>query len=95
MSLTEQDIQRIAKLARIRLTGSEEKKVQIELSNIFSMIEKLRAVDTQGTEPMSHAQDIALFMRPDEVSEVNLRENFQKNAPATHDGLYLVPKVIE
>lgn len=95
MSLTEQDVQRVAKLARIRLSQQGLSKMQTELSHILTMLEKLRTIDTEGVAPMSHAQDIILHARKDCVTEDNQRTLFQQNAPQTEDGLYLVPKVIE
>ena len=95
MSLTEQDVQRVAKLARIRLSQQGLTKMQTELSHILTMLEKLRTINTEGVSPMSHAQDIILRTRRDCVTEKNQRDLFQQNAPQTEDGLYLVPKVIE
>jgi aspartyl-tRNA(Asn)/glutamyl-tRNA(Gln) amidotransferase subunit C len=55
----------------------------------------MNAVDTKGVEPMAHPLHMAQRLRPDAVTEPNRREDFQAGAPATEDGLYLVPKVIE
>ncbi len=95
MSLSIDDVQRIAKLARIRVTEDEALGYQARLNGIFRLIEEMQAVDTAGVEPMSHAQDLAQRLRPDQVTEPNLREAFQAVAPQTENGLYLVPKVIE
>lgn len=95
MSLTEQDVQSIAKLARIRLSNQDLSIMQKELSNILSMLEKLNTIPTEGVIPMLHAKDITIRPRPDVVSEKNQRELFQQTAPQTENGLYLVPKVIE
>lgn len=95
MSLTEQDIQRIAKLARIRLSNQDISKMHTELSNILTMLEKLNTIPTEGIIPMFHAKDITIRPRPDCVTEKDQRELFQQSAPQTENGLYLVPKVIE
>lgn len=95
MSLSEQDVQRIARLARIELSGAQPELVKNELNQILDMIESLRAIDTEGVVPMSHAQDVSLRTRPDAVSETSQRDAFQKIAPQVENGLYLVPKVIE
>jgi aspartyl-tRNA(Asn)/glutamyl-tRNA(Gln) amidotransferase subunit C len=65
------------------------------LNEIFALIEQMQAVDTAGVEPMTHAEDIALRLRADEVTEPDRRSAYQAVAPAVADGLYLVPKVIE
>ena len=70
-----------------------------QINGFFDMVEKIRAVDTTGVEPLAHPmatiQDITLRLREDRVSEPNNREANQRNAPAVEHGLFLVPKVIE
>lgn len=95
MSLTQTDIQRIARLSRIALTETEVEAVGKQLDGILGLIEKLQAVDTTGIEPMSHARDVALRLRDDVVRDTDRHAAFQAVAPAVQDGLYLVPKVIE
>lgn len=62
---------------------------------MFALIEQLQSIDTAGVEPMTHAQDLALRLRPDEVTEPNRRDDYQQVAPSVEHGLYLVPRVIE
>ncbi|MEO9385067.1 Asp-tRNA(Asn)/Glu-tRNA(Gln) amidotransferase subunit GatC [Chromobacterium phragmitis] len=95
MSLTHQDVARIAKLARINVSEAEIAATADQLNNIFGLIEKMQAVDTAGIEPMAHPQDVSLRLRDDVVTEVNRREAFQAVAPQVEKGLFLVPKVIE
>ena len=95
MALSTQDIRRIAHLARIEITSAEANDVQRKLDSIFDLINEMRAVDTEGIVPMSHAQDVTLPLREDRVSEPDQHALFQSLASAVHDGLYLVPKVIE
>ncbi|MEW5708672.1 MAG: Asp-tRNA(Asn)/Glu-tRNA(Gln) amidotransferase subunit GatC [Pseudomonadota bacterium] len=95
MSLSLDDVRRIAYLARIAITEEEAETVLQQLTGIFALIEKMQAVDTRGIEPMAHAQDVVLRLRPDEVTEADQRELFQSIAPRVEAGLYLVPKVIE
>ncbi|MBM4181473.1 MAG: Asp-tRNA(Asn)/Glu-tRNA(Gln) amidotransferase subunit GatC [Betaproteobacteria bacterium] len=95
MSLSIDDVQRIAKLARIRVNEAEAAGYQTQLNGIFGLIEAMQAVDTTGVEPMSHAQDLSQRLRADAVTEPDRRQAFQAVAPQTEDGLYLVPKVIE
>ncbi len=95
MSLTAKDVERIAKLARIRVDEVEVAAYQTQLNGIFGLIEEMQSVDTDGIEPMSHAQDLFQRLRADTVSEPDRRSAFQSIAPQTENGLYLVPKVIE
>ena len=99
MSLTSADIARIANLARLELNPVEGERMLIQINGFFDMVEKIRAVDTTGIEPLAHPvaaiQDIALRLREDRVSEPNNIDANQRNAPAVEHGLFLVPKVIE
>jgi aspartyl-tRNA(Asn)/glutamyl-tRNA(Gln) amidotransferase subunit C len=95
MALTIDDVKRVAHLARIAVTDSEAEDVLSKLTGIFGLIEDMRKVDTTGIAPMSHAADVTLELREDAVTETDKREVYQAIAPATADGLYLVPKVIE
>lgn len=95
MSLTPDQLQRIAVLARIDVSGEELRGVTERLNRVLGLIDQLQSVDTQGIEPMSHALDLVQRLRPDEVTEPDRREAYQKGAPAVEKGLYLVPKVIE
>ncbi len=95
MALTLNDVKRIAHLARIEIEPREAEQVLAQLSGIFRLIEQMQAVNTDGVEPMSHAQDLTLRLREDEVTETDQRPLFQPIAPQTEAGLYLVPKVIE
>ncbi|OOG53512.1 Asp-tRNA(Asn)/Glu-tRNA(Gln) amidotransferase subunit GatC [Polaromonas sp. C04] len=99
MALTPQDIGRIANLARLELQPLESERLLTQLNGFFEIVEKMRAVDTTGLEPMAHpmavSQDVVLRLRDDVVSEPNQREANQRSAPAVERGLFLVPKVIE
>lgn len=95
MSLTDDQIRRLARLARIALEPRESGAVAERLNRILELVGQIQAVDTAGIEPMSHALDLVQRLRPDEVSEPDRREAYQSVAPAVEEGLYLVPKVIE
>ena len=95
MSLTLDQVQRIAHLARIEISDDEALTTQGHLNGIFQLIEQMQAVDTTGVEPMAHAQDVSQRLREDAVTEVDRRAAYQAVAPETEAGLYLVPKVIE
>jgi aspartyl-tRNA(Asn)/glutamyl-tRNA(Gln) amidotransferase subunit C len=95
MSLTLDDVKRIAQLARIEVGEDEAAGYLAQLGSILSLVEEMQAVDTTGVEPMAHAQDVVLRLREDVVSEANRRDAYQAVAPQVEAGLYLVPKVIE
>ncbi|HRF29029.1 MAG: Asp-tRNA(Asn)/Glu-tRNA(Gln) amidotransferase subunit GatC [Dechloromonas sp.] len=95
MSLTLEQVKRIAHLARIEISDDEALTTQGHLNGIFQLIEQMQAVDTAGVEPMAHAQDVSQRLREDAVTEVDRRAAYQAVAPETEAGLYLVPKVIE
>jgi aspartyl-tRNA(Asn)/glutamyl-tRNA(Gln) amidotransferase subunit C len=95
MSLTTEDVKRIAHLARIEIGEDEAQSTLKQLSGILGLIEEMQAVDTSGIEPMSHSQDVTQRLREDVVTETDQRELFQSVAPAVENALYLVPKVIE
>ena len=95
MSLTPDDIKRLAQLARIDIDADAARDVRVKLEGIFRLIDELQAIDTTGIEPMAHAQDVMLPLRDDVVTERDRRAEYQQAAPHVADGLYLVPKVIE
>lgn len=103
MSLTALDISRIANLARLELSPPEAERMRGQINDFFSIVEKMRAVDTTGIEPLAHPVDayrattggMTLRLRDDVATEPNNREANQTSAPAVERGLFLVPKVIE
>ncbi|HEY0202089.1 MAG TPA: Asp-tRNA(Asn)/Glu-tRNA(Gln) amidotransferase subunit GatC [Burkholderiaceae bacterium] len=99
MPLTPQEISRIAHLARLELTPTESERMLTQINGFFDIVERMRAVDTTGLEPLPHpiaaVRDITLRLRDDVPSEPNQREANQQSAPAVERGLFVVPKVIE
>lgn len=99
MSLTLDDVSRIAHLARLELQPAESAEMLGHLTGFFRIVDQMSAVDTSGVEPLytplSAVQEVALRLREDRVTETNQRELNQQSAPAVEDGLFLVPKVIE
>ena len=95
MALTLDDVRRVAHLARIEVSDEDAASVLRDLTNIFELIERMQAVEVTGIEPMSHAQDLALRLRDDVVTEDDQHALFQSVAPQVEADLYLVPKVIE
>ena len=95
MSLSDDQIRRIARLARIDIGQAESAEVRERLNRVLGLIDQLQAVDTTGIEPMSHALDVVQPLREDTVTEADQRATCQAGAPAVEGGLYLVPRVIE
>ena len=99
MSLSPDQIERIARLARIAVSPSEAEELRVQLNRVLELVDQLQSIDTAGIEPMSHALEALLpsgqRLRSDRVTEPDQRAEFQGIAPAVDAGLYLVPKVIE
>ena len=95
MSLTPEDISKIAQLARLNLSEADTAAYSLNLSNILDFIAQMDQADTTNIEPLAHPLDISQRLRPDVVTEENLRDKYQRIAPQVEAGLYLVPKVIE
>jgi aspartyl-tRNA(Asn)/glutamyl-tRNA(Gln) amidotransferase subunit C len=99
MALTPDDISRIAHLARLELHSEERERMLAQINGFFGLVERMRAVDTTGVEPLAHPvaafEDVALRLRQDIASEPDNRDANQRSAPVVERGLFLVPKVIE
>jgi aspartyl-tRNA(Asn)/glutamyl-tRNA(Gln) amidotransferase subunit C len=94
-----EDVKRIAHLSRLALSDEEAVATLNQLQKVFDLVEQMQAINTDGIEPLAHPIEqimtIAQPLREDAVTEVDQREAYLKNAPAQHEGLFLVPKVIE
>jgi aspartyl-tRNA(Asn)/glutamyl-tRNA(Gln) amidotransferase subunit C len=98
MSLSDDQVRRLARLARIAIGPEESAAVVDRLNRVLALVDEMRRVDTAGIEPMAHALEShspGQRLRPDSVTEPDRREIYQSVAPAVEGGLYLVPKVIE
>ena len=95
MSLTLSDVEKIARLSRLSLSDAEKQQSLRELNDIFAMVEKMQAVDTDGIEPMAQPHEVALRLRDDVVTETDLAAEYQAVAPEVRNRLYIVPQVIE
>jgi aspartyl-tRNA(Asn)/glutamyl-tRNA(Gln) amidotransferase subunit C len=95
MALGRNEIQRLAALARIGIDDDIASDVAAKISDILTLIEQMQSVDTSRVEAMANPLDAAQRLRPDVVTEGDQRERFQAIAPATENGLYLVPKVLD
>lgn len=94
MSLSQDDVKRVAQLARIALTNLEVKTTLVQLNSILALVDQMQNLPTDSVIPMSHPLDLTQILRADQVTESNLRERFQELAPDARQGLYLVPKVV-
>ncbi len=94
-TLTEKDVKKIAHLARIEIDAETIPEHVDSLSNILNFVEQINEVNTDKIKPMAHPQDIFQRLRSDEVTTENESKLYQKLAPKTEAGLYLVPKVID
>lgn len=95
MSLSPEEVRKIAHLARLEVSGEEVETYAGELSSILELVDRMNAIDTSDITPMAHPQHATQRLRPDAVSESDQRERFQALAPSTERGLYLVPRVVE
>ncbi len=95
MSLSLQDVKKIAKLARIKMSEEEIQKYQGELNKIFDWIEQLSEVNTDNTDPMYSVVDQPLALRKDQISDGGIRDKVLQNAPDSKYGFFVVPKVVE
>ena len=95
MSVDAQTVHRIAHLARIAVADDEIPHLQAELNAILAFVEQLAAVDVANIEPMTSVTPMAMKKRPDIVTDGEIAEQILRNAPATQDGFFLVPKVVE
>ncbi|MDR2259776.1 MAG: Asp-tRNA(Asn)/Glu-tRNA(Gln) amidotransferase subunit GatC [Azoarcus sp.] len=95
MSLSNEQVGRLARLARLAVSDDAIDATRAQLDDILALVAQMRAIDTNGIEPMSHPQELAARLREDAVTETDRRAAFQAIAPHAEAGLYLVPKVIE
>ena len=95
MSLDQEQVRKIAALAKLKIDDTQIAAYQENLSNILELVDQLSAADTNGVDPMAHPLDAVQRLRADVVTEENQREHFQKIAPAVDQGHYLVPRVVE
>jgi aspartyl-tRNA(Asn)/glutamyl-tRNA(Gln) amidotransferase subunit C len=95
MSIEQDEIEKIAELARVRIDQAQIADVTEHITEILQLVDQLQAVDTSGVQPMANPLDATQRLRVDEVTESNHRDQFQAIAPAVEEGLYLVPKVID
>ena len=89
------EIRKLANLARLHIDDDALDEVATSITNVLRLVDQLQVVDISNVEFMAHPLDSVQRLRADVVTESNERDVFQAIAPATEDGLYLVPKVID
>jgi aspartyl-tRNA(Asn)/glutamyl-tRNA(Gln) amidotransferase subunit C len=95
MSIERNDVLNAAHLARLAINDSDVEDFTQDLANIISLADQMQTVNTDSIEPMAHPLDASQRLRADRVTETDQRAHFQQQAPATEEGLYLVPRVID
>ena len=95
MKISKQEVEHVAKLARLELSEQEKEKLTDQLSNILTYVETLNGLDTKGVEPTAHVLDIKNVVREDVGAPSLPRERALANAPDQAAGHYKVPKIIE
>ena len=95
MSLTSDDVKRVAKLAQLGLTDVETTETLARLNSILELVDQMQQIDTDGVAPLAHPLELKQALRAGAVAETNQRDKFQAIAPQVDAGLYLVPRVVE
>jgi aspartyl-tRNA(Asn)/glutamyl-tRNA(Gln) amidotransferase subunit C len=95
MSVDQNTVRRIARLARIAVTDDEVPHLQGELNAILAFVEQLNEVDVEGVDPMTSVTPMVMKKREDRVTDGGYPDQIVRNAPATEDNFFLVPKVVE
>jgi len=95
MALDKTEVEKIAHLARLHINESETEEVTTRITDILTLIDQMQSLDTEAVEPLAHPLDVVQRLRVDEITEENQRDRLQQLAPASEDGLYLVPKVLD
>lgn len=95
MFLTDDDILKLSKLSRLKISNEEKKYLLEDLNNIFNMINDIKELNITNTDSCTHPYDLSQRLREDIVIEIKNKDELQKNAPMVEKGFYIVPKVIE
>jgi aspartyl-tRNA(Asn)/glutamyl-tRNA(Gln) amidotransferase subunit C len=95
MALDKSEVEKIAHLARLHISDEDTEEVTTRITDILTLIDQMQSVDTDSVEAMAHPLDVVQRLRADQITEDNQREDLQKLAPNSANGLYLVPKVLE
>ena len=95
MSVTKDDVRKVARLSRIAVTDAHAEELIGELNGILNWIDQLNEVDVDGVEPMTSVVETTLPMREDVVNDGNIQDQVLANAPRSEDGFFVVPKAVE
>ena len=95
MALNADDVTRVARLARLQVTDTEAAELTERLNSILGMVDELQQADVSDAAPLAHPLDVEQPLRADQVTEQDIRDQVMPLAPATEDGCFLVPRVIE
>jgi len=95
MSVTQDDVRRIARLARIAEPSSRVAQLTEEMNQILHWVEQLNEVDIEGAEPMTTPVNTPLPLREDAVTDGGIQDQVLKNAPKSEEGFFVVPKSVE
>ncbi len=95
MALDKSEIEKIAHLARLHISDSEAEEVTSRITDILALIDQMQTVDTESVEAMAHPLEVVQRLRADAITEKDQRDELQKLAPASENGLYLVPRVLD
>lgn len=95
MSVTKEDVRKVARLSRIAVSEERLEEMTGELNGIMDWIDQLNEVDVEGVEAMTSVVETALPMREDVVTDGNIQDKVLANAPRSEDGFFVVPKAVE
>ncbi len=95
MSVTKDDVRKVARLSRIAVPDERLEELAGELNGIMGWIDLLNEVDIEGVEPMTSVVATTLPLRDDVVTDGNIRDKVLANAPSSEDGFFVVPKAVE
>jgi aspartyl-tRNA(Asn)/glutamyl-tRNA(Gln) amidotransferase subunit C len=93
--ISREDVEHVARLARLHLSDDELTRIQAQLTGILGYIDKLRALDVDGVEPTTHAVPLVNVMRDDEIRPCLPREEMLANAPDPSGDFFRVPRILE
>ncbi len=95
MSVTRDDVRKVARLSRIAVPEARLEELAGELNGILGWIDQLNEVDVSGVEPMTSVVEVSLPMRDDVVTDGNIQDQVLANSPSTEEGFFVVPKSVE
>ena len=95
MALDKAEVEKIAHLAQLHISEFETREVTTRITDILALVDQMQSVDTDALEALAHPLDLVQRLRADKITEENQRDKLQQLAPASEDGLYLVPKVLD